>query len=79
VQFAVVEVRQKLADPQFQALVEKYLKGLCKDLGEYENVCRDGVEQYAPLAFVVALQWLQPATVCVDLVHLCPAPPPLQS
>ena len=71
----MAEARIKLSDPQFQAALERYGKQLCKELGDYEELCKDSIEQYAPLLFATALQWLQPATICVDLVHVCPPPP----
>lgn len=76
-QIAVMEARQKIADPQFQSTVEHYLEKLCSNAGDYSEMCHDSVQQYAPLAFAVALDYLRPATICVDLVHLCPTKPAL--
>lgn len=79
VQIAVMEARQKIADPQFQAAIEHYLEKLCNNAGDYAEMCHDSVQQYAPLAFAVALDYLRPATICVDLVHLCPTKPELSA
>jgi hypothetical protein len=74
-QVAVNEAREKVADPEFQSTLEKYLEQLCKKAGDYENMCVDSIQQYAPVAFAMALDYLNPVTVCVSLVHVCPAPP----
>ena len=74
---AVTEARAKLADPEFQSQVEKFLQKLCKQAGDYEEMCVDSIQQYAPLAFAMALDYVKPKLVCIDLVHLCPAQPPL--
>ena len=74
-QVAVTEARTKIADPSFQAAIEKYLeKTVCKEAGDYEELCKDSIQQYAPLAFAMALQYLSPAYVCVSLTHVCPKP-----
>jgi hypothetical protein len=77
-QLAVREAREKVADPEFQSEVDKFLEKVCKNLGDYAEMCENYVEQYAPLVFAVALDYLRPAVICVDFLHVCHhhSPPP---
>ena len=70
----MAEAREKIADPQFQSEVEHYLYKLCKQAGNYEEFCEDSIQQYAPLVFAAALDYLRPVYLCVDLTHVCQAP-----
>lgn len=71
---SVREARVKLADPVFQAAVEKYFKKMCTRTGDFEETCKEYIMQYGPIAFALAEQYLVPSKVCVFL-HLCPFTP----
>eukprot|EP00892_Ulva_mutabilis_P006511 jgi/Ulvmu1/4231/UM191_0004.1 len=72
---AVREARQKLADPVFQSEILKYLEKMCANTGDFNDICKQYIMQYGPIAFALAEQYLVPAKVCI-FVHLCPLPPP---
>jgi hypothetical protein len=74
-QMAVMEIRDKIADPQFQAEVEKYLKNLCTKFGDYKDICVQYVNQYGPIVFALAEDYLDPRHTCV-ILRMCPAPRP---
>lgn len=73
VQLAVMEVRDKISDPEFQHEVEVYAKTICQSLGDYKNMCIQYVDEYAPIAFALAEDYLDPRSVC-GIVHMCPPP-----
>ena len=66
-----MEVRDKISDPEFQHEVEKYAKTVCKSLGDYKDMCTQYVDEYAPIAFALAEDYLDPRSVC-GVVHMCP-------
>jgi hypothetical protein len=70
-QLAVMELRTKLADPEFQHAVETYAKAVCTELGDYQNICIQYVNEYAPIVFALAEDYLDPRTVC-GVLHVCP-------
>lgn len=69
---AVMEVRDKISDPEFQKEVEKYAKSVCESLGDYKTMCTQYVDEYAPIAFALAEDYLDPRTVC-GVLHMCPS------
>ena len=67
-----MEVRDKISDPEFQHEVETYAKTICKSLGDYKSMCDQYVDEYAPIAFALAEDYLDPRSVCgaVSYTHL---------
>jgi hypothetical protein len=70
-QLVVREAREKIADPEFQSAVEKFLEKICKNLGDCADTCQNYVEQYTPLIFAIALDYLRAPVICEDLLHFC--------
>jgi hypothetical protein len=62
-QVVVQEMRTVVADPKLQAQIVDYAKQACSVFPSYQATCEADVEQYAPMAFGMALAYLQPEQV----------------
>jgi hypothetical protein len=69
----VQEMRSLVANPELQAQVVDYAKQACSVFPSYQATCEADVDQYAPMVFGMALAYLQPEQVCVQL-KMCPPP-----
>jgi len=63
----VLEAHTMLADPTFQRQLTDYAKATCGAFPSYEASCDQAVDQYAPLAFGMALTYLQPDSTCAHI------------
>ncbi|KAJ8022464.1 Prosaposin [Holothuria leucospilota] len=63
-----------LKDPNVQTAIVHQLENICDDLGSLGPQCRQYVDEYAPLVFNIALQYLTPSTVC-SILGLCAEEP----
>jgi hypothetical protein len=73
VQVVIMEMHQVIANPNVQAQLVDYAKQACTLIQSLSTQCQADVDQYAPMVFGMALAYLQPEQVCVQL-NLCPAP-----
>jgi hypothetical protein len=74
----VKDLHSAVASPQLQDQATDMAKTACAALekagtADLAQKCREGVDQYAPLVFGMALAYLQPGTLCSQ-IGLCPAP-----
>jgi hypothetical protein len=69
----VMEMHQVVANPNVQAQLVEYAKQACQLIQSLSVQCQADVDQYAPMVFGMALAYLQPEQVCVQL-NMCPAP-----
>lgn len=71
-QIAVLEAAAFLADPQTQMQLTSSAKAACTVMHDWQEQCSAYVDEYAPVAFNVALMYLKPEQMCTQVTHVCP-------
>lgn len=47
-------------------------KAACTVMHDWQDQCSSYVDEYAPVAFNVALMYLKPEQMCTQMTHVCP-------